>query len=274
MAEDCLPISADGAIAWLQRQHLPSVREAVDRLWSCAFYRLRIYALYYQYFPRQYARSPAPAILTADNVPTKREAEFFRLVNDHLFPLPGELWEEAFMEEGVYPYIPLTPMGIDWSENLEDWPLPVQVFASLFMWDGGHGGPDWDELLGKTGPEIPRPTSFARDRVLNWKKFTCLCRRAGGLMAYVPPAMDVVAHDTGNLWLDISYEDAVDHYTWDRQDIDALTVEWQAAQAIMDKADRALEWLERDPRELGRVVSFWNRCMEVRQDAGSPSTGA
>jgi hypothetical protein len=109
-------VSVDEALAGLARRHLVSVGQAC-RCLSDALDSVRILSLYKQCFPRQYARSSSPLLIAGDERYMEREYEFFRLVNQHLFPLPDEVmddWPDNQRDE----YIPLTPMGIDWYDFL------------------------------------------------------------------------------------------------------------------------------------------------------------
>jgi hypothetical protein len=254
-------ISVDDALDGLSRRRMVSVGQACRRL-SDALDSVRILSLYKQYFPRQYARSPSPMLIAGDERYTEREYEFFRLVNQHLFPLPDEVmddWPDNQRDE----YIPLTPMGIDWTENLDEWSFPVQVLATLAM-----GTEASDEMLDAIGPGTPGPIGLGGDHVLNWNCFASLCRRAGGLMAWVPAALEVVGHDTGILWLDITFEslDACPLYLWTLDGVKELAAEWRKAKKMLDKTQAVLDWLEPNPRPLAQVIEFWNRSMEVKRE--------
>jgi hypothetical protein len=258
-------ISVDEALDGLSRRRMVSVGQACRRL-SDALDSVRILSLYKQCFPRQYARSSSPMLIVGDERYTEREFEFFRLVNQHLFPLPDDVmddWPDNQRDE----YIPLTPMGIDWTENLDEWSLPVQVLATLAM-----GADACDEMLDAIGPGTPNPIGLGNGYVLNWKRFASLCRRAGGLMAWVPAALEVVGHDTGNLWLDITYEtlDAGPMYLWTLDGVNGLAAEWRKAKRLLDKTQAVLDWLEPNARPLAQVIEFWNRAIEVKHEQRQP----
>jgi len=254
-------LSVDEALAGLSRRRMVSVGQAC-RCLSDTLDSVRILSLYKQCFPRQYARSSSPLLIAGDDRYTEREYEFFRLVNQHLLPLPDEVmddWPDNQRDE----YIPLTPMGIDWTENLDEWSFPVQVLATLAM--GADAG---DEMLDAIGPGTPVPVGLGGDHVLNWKRFASLCRRAGGLMAWVPAALEVVGHDTGILWLDLTFEtlDACPMYLWTQEGMRELANEWRKAKKMLDKTQAVLDWLDLNPRPLAQVIEFWNRAIEVNHE--------
>ncbi len=254
-------ISVDEALAGLSRRRMVSVGQAC-RFLSDALDSVRILSLYKHCFPRQYARSSSLLLIAGDERYTEREFEFFRLVNQHLFPLPDDVMDD-WPDNERSEFIPLVPMGIDWIENLDEWSLPVQVFAALVM-----GADACDDILDAIGPDTPKPLSFGNDHILNWKHFASLCRRAGGLMAWVPTAVEVVGHDTGILWLDITFEtlDACPMYLWTLDGVNELTAEWRKAKKILDKTQAVLDWLEQNPRPLAQVIEFWNRSVEVKHE--------
>jgi hypothetical protein len=258
-------ISVDEALDGLSRRRMVSVGQAC-RCLSDALDSVRILSLYKQCCPCQYARSMSPMLIAGDERYTEREYEFFRLVNQHLFPLPDDVmddWPDNQRDE----YIPLTPMGIDWTENLDEWSLPVQVLATLAM-----GADACDEMLDAIRPGTPSPIGLGNGYVLNWKRFASLCRRAGGLMAWVPAALEVVGHDTGNLWLDITYEtlDAGPMYLWTLDGVNGLAAEWRKAKRLLDKTQAVLDWLEPNARPLAQVIEFWNRAIEVKHEQRQP----
>jgi hypothetical protein len=236
------------------------------RCLSDALDSVRILSLYQRCFPRQYVRSSSPLLIAGDDRYTEREFEFFRLVNQHLFPLPDDVMDD-WPDNERSEFIPLMPMGIDWIENLDEWSLPVQVFATLVM-----GADASDDILDAIGPDTPRPLGLDDDHILNWKRFASLCRRAGGLMAWMPTAVEVVGHDTGNLWLDITFEtlDACPMYLWTLEGVRELAAEWRKAKRMLDKTQAVLDWLEQNPRPLAQVIEFWNRAIEVKHEQRQP----
>src|SRR5512135_1794788 len=100
------------ALQGLARQRMPSVRYAC-RCLSDALDGVCILSLYKHCFPRQYARSSSPVLIGGDERYTQRELEFFRLVNQHLFPMSDDVLED-WPDNGRDEYIPIVPMGMDW----------------------------------------------------------------------------------------------------------------------------------------------------------------
>jgi len=60
---------------------------------------------------------------------------------------------------------------------------------------------------------------------------------------------DTIWHDTGNFFLDISWEDLWSESLpdWDRETVEKLTEGWHQAEAINDQICNLAEWLEEEP---------------------------
>jgi hypothetical protein len=77
----------------------------------------------------------------------------------------------------------------------------------------------------------------------------------------------LVAHDTGNLWLDYSFDYDWESFEWEEAALNCLTREWQRARDLIVQINRALERIDAYPRYyLTRLVRLWNRAIksEVR----------
>ena len=211
---------------------MPSVRQACQNLYDL-LNSVWVFRLYKQFFPREYKRSQAPLLIEHVDSFNTRELEFFRLVNERLFPILEDVLDEWGQDSERDSTIPFTPMGLDWMDSLYEWTLPVQVFALMMMGDSLDG-----DQLAAIGPGTPQLTAFdGRLYAIDWRRFTRLCRQAGGLMELVPTALDVVGHGTGNLWLDVTYEtlDAVEVREWTPENVKYLARQWRKAKKLMEK---------------------------------------
>jgi hypothetical protein len=86
-------------------------------------------------------------------------------------------------------------------------------------------------------------------------------------LRYVPELIDVVAHDSGNFWVDVDEESVGYHqFGWTEKEIRWLAIEWRAAQEIFRRSDLAMGWLERKSQRLGEVIELWNRCVTKAED--------
>ncbi len=103
-----LVVSAATAIQQLRSLKPVSAREAVEQL-AARQESSRILLLYRRYFPLQFARSTASTLIPIhdrDASYSERELEFFRLVDEHLFPLPEIMFDmERLSSIPIYPHI-------------------------------------------------------------------------------------------------------------------------------------------------------------------------
>lgn len=244
-------LSATRALAHLSRIRFLSAQEALQRLSSLAETG-QILWLYRKYFPREYARSTASVQvpLSSDGGCgySEREKEFLALVDRDLFPMP-----DLFFEDERFDMLPIYPQGVDWDEDLESLRLSLRAAMELIQ---GEDSPLWEQWL----PAKLRPLEGPR----RWRKFARLCRRAGGLKARLPLLIDLVSHNTGNLWLDITWESGLQDFGWNEKDLKLLRQEWRAAQRFLQKIDPLLDRMDKHPRYwLTELVKKWNAAIKT-----------
>lgn len=243
-------VSAVMAIQRLRTIRLTPAREAVEQLavWQESS---RILLLYRRYFPQQFARSTANIrIPIHQNEPgySERELEFFNLIDQHLFPLPEMMFD---MER--LPNIPLYPQGIDWEDERDNMRLSLRAAMALVSDDDTML---WEAWL----PKHLRPLSGERD----WDHIAELCRAAKGLSVRFPLLLELVALDTGNVWLDTNWECCWEEYPWEEKAMEYLKKEWRKAQHIFTQLNPLLDQMDKHPRYwLKRLVMLWNSAIKV-----------
>ncbi len=92
----------------------------------------------------------------------------------------------------------------------------------------------------------------------SWDIFKATCAEASAPLSALSIAIQMLDHDTGNLFLDPTEEMAVDDATWSLSDIELLAKEWKEAQDLHAQAERLTEWLAEDPARFRKVVDLWN----------------
>lgn len=243
-------VSATVTIQRLRAFRIHSAREAVSQLavWQESS---RILLLYRRYFPQQFARSTASTLIPIHhNEPgySARELEFFTQVDRHLFPLPEMMFD---MER--LPSIPIYPQGIDWEDERENMRLSLRAAMALVSDDDTML---WEAWL----PPHLRPQSGERD----WECFGELCRAARGLAARFPLLLGLVALDTGNMWLDTTWECCWEQYSWEETVMEYLKKEWRKAQRTFAQLNPLLDRIDQHPRYwLKRLVKLWNSAIKV-----------
>ena len=243
-------VSGATAIQRLRSIRIIPAREAVGQLavWQESS---RILLLYRRYFPQQFAHSTASTLIPIHHYEpgySERELEFFTQVDRHLFPLPEMMFD---MER--LPSIPIYPQGIDWEDERENMRLSLRAAMALVSDDDTML---WDAWL----PPHLRPQSGERD----WDCFGELCRTARGLAVCFPLLLGLVALDTGNMWLDTTWECCWEQYPWEETVMEYLRKEWNKAQRIFAQLNPLLDQMDKHPRYwLKRLVKLWNSAIKV-----------
>lgn len=246
-------VQVKDALDWLRVFHEFSVGNVMDYLGD-KLDQANMLTLYRTLFPAQYKRSKAS--LERGELYSAKEQEFFELVNQRLFPL-DDVW--LVERDNNIPYM---LAGID-VETLDQYDWPIQALGAL-IWEYYRGM--WEMVLEELGMDtcsVPLPLE---GRVY-WKKLVRLCKRAGGAMACLPDALNVIAHDTGNFLLDVCPE-TYEPIPWTLENVRQLAIEWKRANRIMARFGLVVDWLRDNPPGLAPVVETWNRCIE--QAPGDP----
>jgi len=245
-------LSAETAIRRLRCVGFTSACTAVEQLgvWSES---TRILQLFRKYFPQQFARSTASTSIPIhqdERGYSERELEFFRLVDEHLFPLPEIMFDMERLSS-----IPIYPQGVDWEDERENMRLSLRAAMALVSDDDGML---WEAWL----PLHLRPERGERD----WDRLAEMCRNAKGLAKRFPLLLDLVALNTGNLWLDQNWECCCDDYPWEEMAVEYLKKEWRKAQRIFAQLNPLLDHMDKHPRYwLRRLVKLWNSALKSAQ---------
>jgi len=248
-------VSAATAIQRLRTIRFIPARQAIAQLavWQESS---RILQLYRRYFPQEFACSMTSTIVPIHQGEpgySERELEFFRLIDQRLFPLPEVMYD---MER--LPSIPLYPQGIDWEDERENLRLSLRAAMALVSDDDSML---WEAWL----PANLRPALGER----NWELFDELCRRSRGLAVRFPLLLEFVGLDTGNVWLDSNWECCWENYPWEETAMEYLRKEWRKAKQIFAQLNPLLDRMDQHPRYwLKRLVRMWNRSLKTpTQDA-------
>ncbi len=230
---------------------------ADDALESLAIWRerLTLMRLYQKYFPAEFARSKkkvAPSFDTGAGY-SDREIEFLGLVNQRLFPIL--IPEDDLLRDERFPGIPLDTRAVEWYDydGFESLRWPIQAFVALI---GGINAEWWSEHF----PAAPAILEGARD----WERFKRLCRRAGGIFAAAPLALEVMSYSTANVFVDSTSDMGVPDTEWSERALSYLMVQWREAQALFARFDGLVDQLERDPAALIHLTELWNRAREPK----------
>jgi hypothetical protein len=262
-----------GALAWLKRGSLPTpaIPSALDRLRKSLLDQtveqalaslqkrldsIRLLALYEYYFPEEYRSSTASSTPSGESVYSERDLEFFNLVDQRLFPFNLD-WLLEVAEEIDRPgvYIPVYALGIDW------WNCPFddlrRGWQLLLLLTGEVGGMSlWSDAryLEIAGAELRR----AAEHAPHSSHLQRVCTQASSPLCFLPLALDALSHDTGNFFWDYDEENPADDIFFCREDMDALAREFREYQAMEQKIEALLDWIEADPSgHFKEVMDLW-----------------
>jgi hypothetical protein len=104
-----------------------------------------------------------------------------------------------------------------------------------------------------------------RDGKLDWEQLKSICARRATPLSFLPLALDMLDHDTGNIFLDSTDETDADPLEWSIEDMDFLIEQYKQAGVLGEKASDFLDWLTASPLHLEEVIQLWNDCQQPEQ---------
>lgn len=233
--------------------------------------------LYRELFPREYAASQAP------HFSIQREHEFYRLVNNKLFPLCVAYDDERRASEigalidhdprFFLPAIPITgTQQHDWVNGCCGF-ANIQTVFKLALALIRHEGPrGWDALcvfLGVPHDPPPAPPLAA----VGWTLFKYSCEVEESPLRFLPLAFELVTYKTGCVWLDVP--PGLTHLSlldWTGENIARLLIHRHRGEEINAQVLALDAWLDEDPpARIRRAVELWNNAAAV--EAASPYAG-
>lgn len=207
----------------------------------------RKYVLYQEMFPKEWGSSKASLYKRGYYARySERINELFDLINLKCFPLLEVAYDDPECE---FERFAISPLNVDLCcQEVDLETANVSYSMGLIFYLGDEA---WDflghrfELSRDDFPEIaerPHPD------VWKSKNESPL----GGLIK-------LLDHSTGNVWLDTCYCQYADWYEWDRQTIEELKSEYEAACELASSLRVIDEMIEADPKKMLRaLIDFWN----------------
>lgn len=217
--------------------------------------------LYEHYFPKEFKRSHASANRRTPNCYSPLEIEFLRLVNWWRFPI-GDFYED---EESFSLCIPLETMAMD-DQNINEWEPVWQILYTLDC--GGTDVTDWNALAAwlPTSATLPVCVTQRGQLQVQWKAFFRQAAQISPKLIDLQLAMAYATWDTGNSFLDVTYEmlGKSELPDWSQQNVDYLTEEWRKAQSLLKRANAVHDWLNKDPRRVARLIALYNVHTKIK----------
>jgi len=169
-------------------------------------------------------------------------SNFLTAVDRDYFPVEDEVWaDDSDYLAGRLETIDLIPQGHeldpDFTDDLDEYEEPVRTLLALVREEESEELPDIELYgLSESIAELPLPPSI-RDNL--------------------PALVQLVTHNTGNVWLDWSYGDlaqgGVSLPEWCPDNVAFLKEEWDAAQSFLAKEKALIHWVADCPTRLAAV---------------------
>ncbi|MDJ0706532.1 MAG: hypothetical protein QNJ46_24945 [Leptolyngbyaceae cyanobacterium MO_188.B28] len=263
-----VPRSGLDAIYRLQSWVTPTRRNPAQCLEFLSVRRIRYQVLhsYQTLFPSAFAASQSNPYPEQDDLPSDREVEFMRRIDQTLFPLSWMDWDDCYEHLLSGPLV--EPHGIDWWETSLDefrggWQLLMAFSESIHdIWSG------YEETLitylqAAFNLSLGHMTPFERIDMIALQQ---LFKPQPIPIRYLPLALQVIEHDTGNVWLDACSSDyeysAWDdqRYDWSPQTLRILAIDFRYAKLLLARCDQLADWLEVDTKRIYFLIDLWNQA--------------
>ncbi len=256
-----------------------TVRDAVGYL-ELAQSLCEYLEVYQALFPEEYQRSlraigqqQSPLFPAPGKVYAPHEKRFLTLVHTTLFPLDPNGIDEFFAlaEERCF-FVPIYPVGLDdcFFERVTAGYEISQGWTLLLYLLGYIDEEGFSELFCQFSNPVAK--AYAREQAeailalpvereeTPWPALHEACAQERGPLQGLCSALQMVEHDTGNIFLDSTSEMPPDLVPWEAGAVQELARQYQRATRISEGAWALVQWLEDDPvSRFQEVIAVWNK---------------
>lgn len=204
------------------------------------------YALYRDMFPKEWSRSRASLHRRGYYQRySERANELFQLIHENCFPLLEIAHDDP---EGDLESFAIAPMNADLCcEEIDHEHLRISYAVGLVFFFRDETWAFLDEKFGLDQSDFPAIRNEPHGDV--WQS-------EGSVYGDLIRLID---HSTGNPWLDSTYCQTADWYTWSRETIEDLTFEFRNANALFARLSDLDPLIEARPNQiLTDLINFWN----------------
>ncbi len=237
--------------------------------WEADFFlrRLRqtvhLMVVYHTHFPEEFPRdwmADQQKVLPEDeNTYSEAELSCLWLIEERLFPFALEHLLMCADEGERLATIPLWPYGIDrWEQPLSSFEPGWQMLLLLVEMTREEGV---GELVADVLLILGQAKHTGRGISLEW--LDTLCQQEDVPVRFLPIALRMIDHSTGNAFLDSTDEMPCEDMYWDVDDMALLAQHWSEAQTMREQTDALAEWLAANPQHLRKVVELWNHVQRA-----------
>ncbi len=242
----------------LYRYQLPTNYHDADTYLRQRWETIQLLAIHQKYFPTKlptdWTKDQDKLLPEDKNTYSEVELNCIKFIDDKLFPFALDHLLMCADEGERLSTIPLYAYGIDrWERPFSDFEPGWQMLLLLVEPCDEVGveelGTEVLEILG----QVRRTGSVSLDQMDE------LCQSEEEPLRYLPTAMRMIDHSTGNAFLDPTDEILCEDMFWDLEDVALLARHWTEAQIMTEQTDVLAKWLAADLQHLRKVIDLWNR---------------
>ncbi|HEX9002385.1 MAG TPA: hypothetical protein VGB07_20930 [Blastocatellia bacterium] len=214
--------------------------------------------IYHRFFPQEFAASRRRVIARAGDLQAAL-VECLELVSKHLFEIPDYCFDGWRNEDLPLSYIPIEPIfGEWWNDDIEElMPLWQVLLILIGAWEPS----DAENELFRTAANAQQQW---QDKVIDCDRLARLCRRVSEPLCWLNLALLALDHNTGNPWLDASYECPITGVEWTTRNVRCLRKNWLEAQQACKQIAQLDEWLNKDAARIHSLLALWSQALTAR----------
>lgn len=234
-----------------------SPQQAVNRL-SDLDEAVALLKIYHRFFPQEFAASRRKVIARAGDLQATL-VDCLELVSKHLFEIPDYYFDAWQHEDLPLSCIPIEPIfGEWWNDDIEElMPLWQVLLILIGAWEPG----DTENEVFRTAANVQQQW---QDKVIDCDRLARLCRRVSEPLCWLNLALLTLDHNTGNPWLDASYECPITGVEWTTRNVRCLRKNWLEAQQACQRIAQLDEWLNKDAARIYPLLVLWSQALTVR----------
>jgi hypothetical protein len=221
--------------------------------------------IYRHFFPKEFAAcnlNLRPITGTEDLQATVEKC--LRLVNKKLFVIPDWYFDERAYEEFPLGHIPIDPMFDEWWNTFFEDLTPLWQVLLILLGEVKPDCADYPE--GEMIKDAITARQLWEGHRIDWDKLAHLCRRQRRPLRHLHLALTALYFDTGNPWMDATYEAPITQYEWSVRNVRYLKKSWQEALQANDQIWSLDKWLCEEAPRIHQLLDLWSRALVVKSN--------
>ena len=253
------------ALEHLRKRRQPEIEACLQEL-SQLHRQLALVPLFRDLFPGHFHKALKKiAGVTLSTFLQSLFPTFLQQINRHYFPVDDFDLDWVIDQ---YPLIPVPLMNHDVESEFEHEPVPIQIVAHLV---GAYSYAPSRQDIARLLPGIRLPACWTDPNHwchVNQSLLDSVCRRHPSPLRNFPLLYATLAHGTGIIYFDVTYEsgDWGHDYTWSKETILDLRAQWQRAQPILKQNLSTIRQFERHPEHWNILFTCWEQMCQRTKD--------